>query len=739
MASELIIKISAESKEFSDAIKDVGKQTEELESQLAGVAKASGAIFAGLVASAGFAIHAFGDAEKASKALEVSLLNQGLAGSKLAAKYNDIADAIQEKTGVDNDAIIAGTALLQNFLGQTEASEELIAAMTDLAEKTGSTESAAEILGKGIAGNVKAFKQFGIEIDATGSKEERIAEITEKVTQKFGGLAAKGNEGVGSVRGLQTAFGNVIEQVGKRLAPTFEAMVGTLTQFFQRLEKNAPLLDFIVESGKTVAIIAGVVLSLTTASLAIIKLQQAFQIASAAAKVFGLSTKLALGPLGILLFVVGEIFANWETVWPAMVAIYQTFAKNISKISGGLGSIIDGVFHFDPAKIKAGYDQLAAITAEGVKKVQQSGKSAAGEDDADVIARKNALAAKQQQEEARIDQLRTAQAKEQHNLRVLQQQQASDEVVDLKKQEIEVLKALEESKDAEEQQRLKDRLDIVRTLEADAQVQSAEQRKIYQEQVLLDDENFQNLSAQQQLIFQETEQRNLQNSILTRSQAQQKFVADQQKMRIESNNLALIEEQKYGEVYAKLHQNLNKEEVQGVANATSQLVSLQNSKSAELRAIGKAAAIADITIKTAQSAMAIFAGFSVIPFIGPALGVAGAAAAIAYGAEQIGTVLSAQSGGIVPGFNTGGDSVPSLLQPGELVVPRANFSEVVNAVASAKANEAPEASSIPPPAAGTQQVSVSLQFSGDNAEKFLTARQVESRSLGTLRESGAVA
>lgn len=118
-------------------------------------------------------------------------------------------------------------------------------------------------------------------------------------------------------------------------------------------------------------------------------------------------------------------------------------------------------------------------------------------------------------------------------------------------------------------------------------------------------------------------------------------------------------------------------------DAGSQLVGLANSKNDELKAIGKAASVAQITIKTAESAMAIFAGFASIPIIGPALGVAGAAAAIAYGAEQIGNVLAAASGGVVPGSGLG-DSIPAVLTPGELVTPKANFDEVVNSVANSR-------------------------------------------------------
>ena len=76
-----------------------------------------------------------------------------------------------------------------------------------------------------------------------------------------------------------------------------------------------------------------------------------------------------------------------------------------------------------------------------------------------------------------------------------------------------------------------------------------------------------------------------------------------------------------------------------------------NSKSKEISAIAKAMSIYNITLKASEAAMSAYAALSGIPIVGPALGIAAAAAAIAYGAEQIGTVSNTQpalaEGGIV--------------------------------------------------------------------------------------------
>lgn len=106
---------------------------------------------------------------------------------------------------------------------------------------------------------------------------------------------------------------------------------------------------------------------------------------------------------------------------------------------------------------------------------------------------------------------------------------------------------------------------------------------------------------------------------------------------------------------------------------SNNLVNLQNSKHKELAAIGKAAAIFQITNDTARAAMGSFAALAPIPFVGPALATAAAAAAIAYGLERVSSVASNS-------FAVGTPNVPqdqlANIHKGEMIVP-ATFSEAI--------------------------------------------------------------
>jgi TP901 family phage tail tape measure protein len=112
------------------------------------------------------------------------------------------------------------------------------------------------------------------------------------------------------------------------------------------------------------------------------------------------------------------------------------------------------------------------------------------------------------------------------------------------------------------------------------------------------------------------------------------------------------------------------ERLSAASTAFGNLATLSRSKNKELAAIGKASAIAQTTIDTYAGAQKAFTALAGIPIVGPALGIAAAAAAIVAGlarvAEISGTPLQT---GIteVPGIGTA-DNFPATLAPKERVL-----------------------------------------------------------------------
>jgi len=101
------------------------------------------------------------------------------------------------------------------------------------------------------------------------------------------------------------------------------------------------------------------------------------------------------------------------------------------------------------------------------------------------------------------------------------------------------------------------------------------------------------------------------------------------------------------------------------------LSTLQNAKTREIAAVGKAAAIARATIDTYTGAQAAAAAVAGIPYIGPVLAAAAAAAFIAAGIARVAQISGVELAGglteVPPGY--GNDSFgPTYLQSGERVV-----------------------------------------------------------------------
>lgn len=681
MSEDLLIKINADAKNAQKAFDDIKSKTEDLENQLATVATISGIAFAALTAEVYLADQAFREAQKSSIQLTNALQNQGIYTVENVKAYREYADAVQTATGIDNDAVISAQAIAQTYLGQTKITQELTNAIADLgAYMGGDLNSAAEKIAKTIGTGTNAFAKMGLEMQEGLTEGERYAAVLEFVKTKAGGLAADFAKADGNVTRLTTAFGNAQEAIGERFAPVLAAARGVIAKFFEAFDKYPILADVAAALIAGGLAITGIV---TAAALGV----TAFTTMQAAAAAFGLTLNASL--LGIPLIIGAVVTAltflalNWGKVSDFIRSAVAGLVEFVSQAFGGLNKIISGVFDLDTNRISAGLEQLKGsfgkakqLAVAHYQQLDAIRNFDASEQDKAKQAQADKEAAKERQHQAN---LRNIKAQENALLR-LQNENASAEIIQLKQKEIDTLKALDQESNANTRQLLSERLQIIRELEAQKNLEEIERQKNFA--VALQE-------AKAELAAQGIEvEAELGAERLAMLQAQLQTEADTERLiqeeiikkKVEAQNRKLLDQKKYGEAYAAINKVLTSDEVQGFKNASDELVKLQNSKSAELKAIGKAAAIAQITIGTAESAMNIYRGFSTIPIIGPALGIAGAAAAVAFGGERIGDVLAAASGGMVEGGIPGKDSVPALLMQGELVVPRKNFNEVVGAV-----------------------------------------------------------
>jgi len=182
---------------------------------------------------------------------------------------------------------------------------------------------------------------------------------------------------------------------------------------------------------------------------------------------------------------------------------------------------------------------------------------------------------------------------------------------------------------------------------------------------------------------------------------------------IKENQLRMKEEERYGKDLAAARSFFRTKEVEGTKIMLSSLETLGRSGNRKLVEIAKAASIAKAIMNTAEG---ITKALAYGPFIGPPM----AAAIGAAGAVQIGTITGAKfaDGGMYFGGIPGVDSLPAMLQQGELVVPKKNFEEVISAVSRDRNEES---------AGGIMEVIIGFK---DDAIEIIEQKILERRAIG---------
>lgn len=685
--AELVIKISGDIKNYEDALAKAESETEGLSSTMEGVATKSAIAFAALTAELTLALHAYEENEQATLRLTGALQNNGLASDDLLNKYKDQAESIQKLTGVNDDLVLSGLAVLQNLVGQREITPQLTKAVVDFAARTGQDlNTAFETVGRAVQGHTRGLQQYGVVIDLTRDSSGRLADITQKLTEQFGGAAEEAVQGLGVFKLVAANFDDLQKQIGKELAPAVSAVGAAFADFLGYLASHHEIVDFITAVTVAGTVVSGLIATVTAAGVAFLTFRATMAALQVQTSIMTLSIRALVGAtgLGLLLIVIVEVYEHWNQIWPAMQQVFKAFVDNVSNLLGGLGKLLSGVITIDPTQIKEG---LAQIT-DTLKKGYAEATAALPPIQPKILQQdpnKKAAADKRLATQKANDAALIAQVRATREVMKLEAEQGSSDLIALKKQEIQLLSQFQSTQDASERGLLMKKIAETRQLEQQAAQDSIAQESTLHKELLDSDVGFQNLSAAQQQAFLLKNKQSLAGSILSQNQAEQQVVSDRLKIRIKADNDYLTNQIKFGSAYATIYKAMHTEEVEGASNAASELAQVQNSSNDTLKSIGKAAAVANIGIKTAESAMNIFAGFSTIPIVGYALGIAGAAAAIAYGAEQESNVLAMAEGGLLSGGTPGVDSIPVLAQQGELIAPKQNFDEVVNAVADKRA------------------------------------------------------
>lgn len=290
-------------------------------------------------------------------------------------------------------------------------------------------------------------------------------------------------------------------------------------------------------------------------------------------------------------------------------------------------------------------DKAAFAKREGVTKEQIAAYNAARDEEArQDIQRVNDTEAKRAEAERKAAENRVSQQAKQAENESKRQQTAANNFLDtLKRQNEDELAAI----DAQEQQKL-EKLQSFRDNETITQQQYEDAKT----QIALDAD-----AKRNELLQKQTEdrmkQQNSADSFIEQLRAQNEGelaeIDRQQEIKMQKLNdfhaRGLVAEDDYAKAIKDIQDEADKKRLDSYESTLGDTTSALKTALGEGNALYKAAAITQTIIETYKGATAAYASLSTIPIVGPALGVAAAAAVTAAGLANVAKIRSAREQG----------------------------------------------------------------------------------------------
>ena len=220
---------------FRSGLKQAEADTTLFGSTVSKISKRAQLAFAAMAASAGYAAIRIGkesveaaiEDEKSQVQLAKALQNTTKATDGQIASTEDWISKTQLAYGVADTKLRPALANLARATGDVEKSQKLTNLALDISAATGKDlEGVSLALGKAYNGNVGALTKLGIPLDENIKKTKDFNEVQDKLTQLFGGSAAKNAETyAGQLAILSQKTSELKEGFGVILLPAVQALV----------------------------------------------------------------------------------------------------------------------------------------------------------------------------------------------------------------------------------------------------------------------------------------------------------------------------------------------------------------------------------------------------------------------------------------------------------------------------------------------------------------------------------
>lgn len=207
------------------------------------------------VAGAAVSVKAAIEANEAHLKLQNTFANNAMLSDSSVEAFERQADALRDLTGVDDEAIISGQALLGQFDLTGGQVMELTPLVVDLSAKLGiDLDAAFKAAGKAATGNTGALARYIGAIEVGKTSAETFANVVDKLGRAQGFAAARAEAEPWRVIGEQ--FEEIAETIGQQLLPVIQDLSQIIIDNIGVVEAAAEKFAVLIDIYKDVAAIS---------------------------------------------------------------------------------------------------------------------------------------------------------------------------------------------------------------------------------------------------------------------------------------------------------------------------------------------------------------------------------------------------------------------------------------------------------------------------------------------------
>ena len=621
---------------FADGVKGKAEQLVNLKT----VSIAAGAALAGLGYEMIKAIEAASESEAAEKRLTTAL------GYRSQALI-DQSGALQKTTAFEDDAIVGAQALIAAYVKDESQIKAATKATLDLAAAKGmDLTNAAELVAKSLGSETNALARYGVDVEGAVGSTQRLETLTSNVARLFGGQAvAQAETFGGKVAQLKNTFGDLQEELGfvitknafvikavDVLKKTFEElsnMVNANRQYLMELTKSG-ILTFVDGMGKAVEVMR--FFHNGWLGLKLVGNATAVVLADSLRIIFE-GLRIILSPLDLIfegLVRLGTIEVNPFDRAEAAIGQFQLSSRDVTR------DVLKDIEATNAAYDKAG--QLIAGFSAKLREIKVTQASAASNPPQSPVF-KGGSSKEQEQLYQKIEERISAVVLATEKLGASKERLIELETIELAKDgaAIEQIEryVLARNQQVEAEKRLADEKERVTALGKLAELEAQNPYKPTLQNYEGDSEVVKTIATYDAKLYalQDYNTRVIQEMITAgKSQAE-----------IEATYAELSAEQERKKRDMQL--TMAGQAFGAMSTMMQNLYVATGSKNKAMFSAMKAFAIAETVIQTYRAAQGAYAALSSISYIGPALGVAAAAAAIAAGMARVAQIRAMEPGG----------------------------------------------------------------------------------------------